>query len=354
MALVDDQGRLFGRLNVVDAVVALFALALIPLIYGSVVLFRTPPPVVLAVEPASLSAGPGLRVKIRGQNLRPYMRVSFGTVQGRDFLFKSTTEAEVNLNEMGPGVYDVVLYDFAQERSRIPNAFTVLPTPIPPTKMILVGVFGNLDGERAKQLVPGVNIAGVGTILQVAAPVPATMRINGAPIVEVGMGDALMVPAVVETNCDVRVQQGAPYCQIGPMVLQHTTVLMGEAANGKLSFQIDQVRAATALEPVTVTVRFGGPTAVIRSIRPGDVDRGLFVNPLAAGATVTAVAFKAASPGSTEANVTLQVPVSRTSSGWQYVGLPLRAGGSFALRTQRYEVTGSVMQINPEWREANR
>ena len=80
MALVNEQGRLLGRFNLVDVVVGVFILGLLPLIYGSVVLFRPPPPEVLAVEPASLAAAPGQRVKIRGRNLRPYMRVSFGNV----------------------------------------------------------------------------------------------------------------------------------------------------------------------------------------------------------------------------------------------------------------------------------
>lgn len=354
MALVDEHGRLFGRFNLVDAVAGVFALGLIPLAYGAVILFRTPPPIITAVEPAALQAGPGQRVKIRGENLRPYMRVSFGNMQGQDFLFRSTTEAEVNLNDMGPGVYDVVLYDFAQERSRIAKAFTVLPAPIPPTKMVLVGAFGNLDADRAKRLTVGMVVPGVGKILEVGTPIPATMRVNAAPLVEIAMDQAVMLPAAIETHCDVRIQQGTPYCQVGPLILQHTSVLIGEGSGGKLPFQIDQVRSTDPLEAITIVARFGGPTSIVRGIRVGDVDQGVYANQLAAGATVTAVAFRTLSADATQADVTVRVQVARTASGWFYVGAPLRAGGSFALRTQRYELGGTVMQVSPEWSPAPR
>src|SRR5215218_10431037 len=141
MAMVDQQGRLFGRFNLVDAVVAVFVLGLIPLLYGAAVLFRTPPPKLTSIEPSSLASGGGQRVTIHGENLRPYMRVSFGNNQGRSFLFKSINEAQIELNDMSPGVYDVVLYDVAQEQSRLAQAFTVLASALPPTKVIMVGVF---------------------------------------------------------------------------------------------------------------------------------------------------------------------------------------------------------------------
>lgn len=352
MALVDERGRLFGRINLLDAVIGVFALGLIPLIYGSVVLFRTPPPEILAVEPASLAAEPGQRVKIRGRNLRPYMRVSFGTVQGKDFLFKSTTEAEVNLNDLTPGVYDVVLYDFAQERSRIASAFTVLPAPIPPTRMLLVGAFGGLDPERAKALTAGVAVPGVGKIVEVAPLMPATMRVHASPMVELTVDEAMKMPAAVEVSCDVRVQQGAPYCQIGPLVLQHTMVMYGELPSGKVPFQIDQIRSLAPLSRLTVTVRFAGPKEVIAMIRRGDIDRGLFGNPLAAGATVTNARMSALSADSSQAEVTLDLQAEQSSNGWTYVGSPLRSGGSLALRTPRYELAGTILQVAPEWSAA--
>ena len=47
------------------------------------------------------------------------MRVSFNTVQGRTFMIGSTEVAEVDLPDLDPGTYDVVLYDYAQEVDRL-------------------------------------------------------------------------------------------------------------------------------------------------------------------------------------------------------------------------------------------
>ena len=58
MALVDEQGRLFGRVNLLDAILAVCILGLVPLAYGAYVLFRTPEPRLTAVDPPRSSSGP--------------------------------------------------------------------------------------------------------------------------------------------------------------------------------------------------------------------------------------------------------------------------------------------------------
>ena len=79
MALVDEQGRLFGRVNLLDAIMAVVIVGLVPLAYSAYLLFRTPEPRLTAVEPSSLILGPNLRVSVKGENFRPYMRVSFNS-----------------------------------------------------------------------------------------------------------------------------------------------------------------------------------------------------------------------------------------------------------------------------------
>ena len=349
MAIVDQQGRLFGRFNVVDVVVAVFVLGLIPLLYGAAVLFRVPPPTLSAIEPASMQAGPGGRVTIKGENLRPYMRVSFGTTQGINFLFKSITEAEVDLNQMPPGVYDVVLYDVAQEQSRLPNGFTILPA-LPPTRVTLVGVFGNLDAARAKLLKVGEVVAGVGTIRAIGEPIPAQLRVgsNGL-VVQIPIEQAVMLPAEVESSCEMPTQTSFPYCVANNTSLQPTVVLMGQHAIGKLPFQIDQLRGPGSLETVEVVARVTAATGVIAAIRTGDVDHGTFANPLASGAAVIDVRSRPFNADLLQADVTMRVQVERGSNGWVYSSQPLRAGGEFAFRTARYQVTGATLSIRPEW-----
>lgn len=280
------------------------------------------------------------------------MRVSFGAIQGKDFLFKSTTEAEINLSEMPPGVYDVVLYDFAQERSRIPQALTILPSPVPPTKVMLVGTFLNLTAGQAEGLTPGMPLSGLGVIREVSAPLPASMRVIAGPVVELSRDEAVKLPATVEAFCEVRIQPTTPYCQIGPLVLQQTAVVVGETPQGKVAFQIDQVRGAVPLETLTVTARFSGPDAVIDEIRVGDQDRGQFMNPLAAGATVTSVVRQPAQGDIGHVEVVLELQAERASNGWQYAEQPLRVGLNVLLRTPRYEMPGLVRRISPEWTAA--
>ena len=127
MSIVDDRGRLAGRINLVDAMVAVVILVLVPMAYGAYLLFRTPQPKLLGIDPAKVYPGPNLRIAINGTNLRPFMRVSFDTVQGRTFQIGSTRSAFVDLPDLSPGTYDVVLFDYMQEVDRLPKALTVLP-----------------------------------------------------------------------------------------------------------------------------------------------------------------------------------------------------------------------------------
>lgn len=346
MAIVDDQGRLFGRFNLVDALVAVFAIGLIPLLYGAAMLFWQPQPVLTAVEPASLTVGPNMRFRVRGEHLRPYMRVSIGTHQGRDFLFRSTEEAEVNLPEIPPGVYDVVLYDIAQERSRLSQVLTIEPPPVPSTSVILTGHFGNVDAANAGKLQAGVVVTGIGTVRRVAEPVPGRVRITQNPLtMEVPVERAVIVPAELNVPCEMRVLGGMTYCQVAGQTLVPTVVLIGQSPAGDVSFQIDQVRGFPELTTLAVEVRFAGPPSIINEIRPGDLDRGLYPNPLSAGARVLSVRRSSSS----EADVTLEVQGERGSHSWIYQMLPLRAGSAFALRSNRYELSGTVQRVTPAW-----
>src|SRR6266496_445842 len=60
MSIVDDRGRIAGRINLVDAIVALVILGLIPVGYGAYLLFRNPTPKLFGVSPAKLYQGPNL------------------------------------------------------------------------------------------------------------------------------------------------------------------------------------------------------------------------------------------------------------------------------------------------------
>src|SRR5262245_45059572 len=122
MALIDDRGRIGGKVNLIDAVIAVVVLLLIPLAFGAYLLFRTPEPKIPSVAPTTVHQGNNLRVTINGDNLRPFLRVTFNGTQGQSFLIGNTKYAVVELPELSAGTYDVVLWDYKQEMGRLTKA----------------------------------------------------------------------------------------------------------------------------------------------------------------------------------------------------------------------------------------
>jgi hypothetical protein len=353
MPIVDSRGKLFGRWNLLDAALVILFLVLLPVVYGAYVLFRTPPPRLTAVEPGSLVAGNDLRVLVKGENLRPYMRVSFGNVQGNSFIFRNTSEALVDLNPMPPGEYDVILFDNAQERSRLAKAFTLVPPPLPASEVMLVGTFGNLTAERAAGLKKGMSIAGIGDVVTVAAPLPETTRVFAGPVLEIPIAQAVRVPVVLRVACAVKAPQGVPQCTVGDAPLQPTSMLLMKTPIGPLPFQIDQIRGLQPVEPVQVTAQVTARAEIIDQIRKGDADFGQYMNPLAAGATVENVGNRVRVAEATDrVDVVLAAQAQRGSSSWTYGALPLRAGAALTVRTPRYEVQAVVLRVTPEWTAA--
>jgi len=350
MAIVDEHGRLFGRFNLIDAVLAVIIAGLIPLAYGAYALFKTPMPRLIAVEPGSLVKGPNLRVAIKGENLRPYMRVSFNNIQGNSFIFRNVGEALVDLNEMPAGEYDVVLFDYAQERSRLPKALTIQPTPLPDSQVIVVGTIGNLTAERATGLKAGMALQGLGIVLEVGTPLPEVTRVFAGPVLEIPVDKAVRVPAVVRVGCSIRAPQGTPQCVIGDTTLQPTAIVFVETPLGRLPFQIDQIRGTQPLEPVTLTVQFEGRPALITQIRRDDVDQGSYFNDLGAGARVTAVSTpRMQTPDYGRVDVTIAAQAQRDTTSWVYATVPLRVGAGLQLRTPRYDLRGTIVAVSPEW-----
>ncbi len=339
MALVDERGRLFGRLNLFDALVLVLVFGMIPLAYAGYLIFRAPLPKLLAVDPPQIVDGPNLRVTIRGAHLRPYMRVSFGSIQGQTFLFKDTTEALVDLTQVPPGVYDVVLYDFAQERGRLPKGLTIHPSPLPDATMTVVGTLGNVKLEDAGKIVAGTKIPEVGEIVQVGKPQPQVTRVYARlATVEVPIANAHVLPVVVRVSCYVRAAQGAPECAGGSVALQPTAMLFVNTPIGRVPLQIDQVRGAQPLVPMSVSVRFSGAPEALAMVRAGDVDYGEFHNELGMNARVVSVDGGGAAR--------LELDAQEGTSSWLYRNNPLRVGAAFAMRTDKYELQGTVTSVH--------
>ena len=349
MAIVDERGRLLGRLNLLDAIVLVLLAGLLPLGYAAYVLFRERPARLDSVSPATVEYAPDLIVTVTGENLRPYMRVSVGTHQATEFYFKSPSEAQVPVHGLPAGTYDIVLYDNAQERSRLPNALTVRPSALPATEVIAVGAFGNLDAAGAAKITAGLELPGAGQVVAVGRPARDLTQVFAASgMVGVPIADALRVPAVVQFRCHVRTQQGRPHCVVDDAAITPTNLLMLPTPLGKTPFQIQQVRSPHPLEGVAARLRVTGPPSVLSMIRAGDVDLGGTSNELAALARVARVGpLRRLSDTTAEVDVDLVAQLQRVDGGWLYNSTPLRAGSHLMLRTTRYEAGGVVTELPP-------
>jgi hypothetical protein len=134
MRFIDDDGRVFGRGNLFDALLTVFALALIPAAYGTFLLFRTPAARISSVtrvpitrEERRVAGGNRLtaKLKVRGSGLRPMLRASIDDVQSLGFVFEDPNSADVLVGEVPPGAHDLILYDGVQEVARLAKSVTI-------------------------------------------------------------------------------------------------------------------------------------------------------------------------------------------------------------------------------------
>src|SRR5258708_28159464 len=123
-AIVDGYGRLFGRVNVIDAAIGVALLVAVPFAYGAILLFRPPTPRIVSVERVPLSnveertAGGislGGKLKVHGTGLRPNVRAEIGGHRAIAFVFETTTPAAVIFGSyVEPGTHHFVLFDRRQ------------------------------------------------------------------------------------------------------------------------------------------------------------------------------------------------------------------------------------------------
>jgi hypothetical protein len=366
MTLVDDQGRLFGRWNVVDALVGIVLLGLIPLLYGGYALFRPQSASLVSIEPARIQSPGDVDVTIHGNNLRPYMRVSFDGVQGRSYLFGDTTKAVVRAAELPPGVYDVILYDNAQERARLPKAFEVMAAPAARTQLDVIGSFTAISEALASQLKPDLEIAGFGRIISIGKRRPSTTHttVAAGETLSVPSASAVNVPALIRATCTLVQRGGSAVCMALENSLMRGIVLTVPLAGANAMFQIDQVRDAAAPASVEVRARLAGERAVVERVQRGDRDiqqdnefatggeiiSASAVARAASSIIVSAQTFPGATPSITVGDlatveVILRLPAQQTVEGWSYRGQTLTAGRSFVFRGPSYEVSGTVLSV---------
>jgi hypothetical protein len=349
MALVDDRGRAFGRFNPVDVFVFALVVVMIPIAYGAYALFRTPPAKLGGIEPKQFTMGPNLRVRVNGTTLRPFMRVSFNSLQGRTFMIGSTATADVDLPDLDPGTYDIVLYDYAQEVDRLPKALTILPRVTAPIATVSVdGRFVGLNQAQIDTLRPGAkfqqNNHVSGTVLAVGPRVPGALQMRtGETGIAVSLPGLFDVPAALELECFLENNSdGSVRCTVfGPA---HAASVVADAvlslpmAGAALSFQVDGVNPAGRPAFVRVRLRTAMAPDMLRQVRVGDSDAA---TPDYPGAWIGRVE----SVGG--ADVVLRIPAQRLVNGWRYRNQWLKVGGTARFETSTTVITGTIADLTP-------
>jgi hypothetical protein len=123
------------RFNLFDAAIGVFVIVLIPIAYGTYLLFRTPQPVIASVTRVDIGkeerrvGGPNLvaKMKVKGSGLRPLLRAAVDDAPAIGFVFENPNSADLLLGPTKPGSHDLVLYDGVQEVARAPKAVNLEP-----------------------------------------------------------------------------------------------------------------------------------------------------------------------------------------------------------------------------------
>lgn len=367
MPIIDDRGRVFGRLNLVDAAMGALVLVLLPAAYGAYLLFKDPVPKVTAVVPSALREGPNLQVEVRGENFRPYMRVSFNEVQGRTFLFDNPKSAFVQLYPLPPGKYDVILYDYMQEVSRLPGALTIQPQPAPPTIVVEVsGFLTSLTAQQVKDLEPGrrfENGKAWGEILAVGPAQPEEMHIrtgDKSTLTAPGAG-LLQLPVHMRINCLVEMTtEGAQRCTVTGIPIGADVNVLYPGLGKMLNLRVSEVHYPGHSRTATVRVRFVISPDVLGRLKKADQDLGARAHP--AGTMATLDSFSEKGEGSVSmlrdervrqaipgrlvmVEGALTVPVQETPLGWMYKGALVKIGAPFSFETSAYTMDGGVIDV---------
>ena len=361
---------MFGRVNLVDALVTGLVVVLFPLAYAGYVLFRTPPPRLQSIEPTTIRSAPDQRIHVRGQNFRPYLRITFDTKKARSFLLADFSSAEVGVPELAPGRYDVALYDEAKELARLPGALTVVaPSVAPDAYLRVVGKFRGVPRAEVESLTSGLKFTGQGgvpvaEILGTGASQPDERWVDAGDTISVPVLDTLQVPATLRVACAFDGRR----CNVGDKTLAPRVAIDLPGPKGHpVTYYIEDVRPDRDPIDVDAEVRFITSPAVASLVRAGDRDTAGVTDPvalawLAGPAAVHAMAgessveteiggatiqrFRSAIPESMAViDVLVHMRAEETPLGWRFKGQLLRVGASLTFDSSTYVMRGSIRSL---------
>ena len=337
MALIDNRGRLFGRINLIDAAVLIVLVGLLPVGYGAYLLFRPSAPRIESVTQVPLTraelriadgATIKAKLKVRGTGFNPLLRAQIGGVPALAFVFENDNSADVLVGDIPAGAHDLVLYDGVHEVARASGAVAIEQAT--GTIVRAVGRFIGLDEAKVKALRPGFKSAGEARgsfeVVALGEPRPAVSTLPmGSRQIDMPLPGMTEHPAVVLIRCD----EPTASCSIGGVQLSAEPPIP-VILSGGYSFHVDELLPMSPPTRAQVEVAVAGSPA--RAIKPGD--RDVFIDERVA-------VVKAVNGG----RVTLDLGADRSRDGWSYRGQRLRAGAPFLFQTAQYEVEGTIVSV---------
>jgi hypothetical protein len=340
MTIVDDRGRLFGRINLVDGAAGALVLLLIPFAYGTYLLFRPSMPRIDAVSPSLISReerriaiGGQLtaKFKVTGTGFTPLLRARIGDVEALGFVFENPNSADILVGPVPPGAHDLVLLDGVQEVARAVGAISV--QPLASSFVRAVGWLINLDEDEAKTLRVGLAFPEAESAFEILAlgpvqPGRARIKLAGS-LIDRPVDGLLEREAVLTIRCDPAIDNP---CTMGERTehLQPPVRLSLPGPSRVLQFDVHELLAPGAPRLATVHIRLP-PEAPASAIRVGDRDRLLDER----AAVVTAI-------GRT---VELKLGLDNSREGWRYRSQLVKAGSAFVFETDRYQASGTVEAV---------
>jgi hypothetical protein len=362
MRIVDDRGRLFGRMNLVDLAIGGFALLLVPVAFATFLLFRTPKAQIASVtqvpvsrEERRVAGGSSLssKLKVRGSGLRPMLRATIDSTPALGFVFETPNSADVLVGLMPPGVHDLILWDGVQEVARA--AKSVVIQAVPSGRVRAVGSLLDMDRATAESLRTGSRYPDVDSPLAEIAKLgplqPSRHRMldpASGGYIDVLVADHWERSAVVLLRCDP--DSGEGDCAVSGTSLTGGPRITPGAPEAvtytraltipwpvPLRMTVDEILPSTAPQPVTARVMLYGAPELLGLVTVRDQEPLIDER----AATVTAIDKR----HEASLTVTLRLGADRSRDGWRYRGRLLRPGAPFSFATESYVASGSVLSV---------
>jgi hypothetical protein len=336
MSVIDKDGRLFSRFNLVDATVLAFIALLLPIGYATFLLFRPERPTIESVtrvelgnEERRVSSGTILKakLKVRGSGFNPLLRARIDTIDAVGLVFETPNSLDIIVGIVPPGRHDLVLYDGVQEVARARGAVEIQASDGPSVRAY--GWLTDLSPAYAEQLASGYatdpTIPGAFKIVALGPVRPARARVAiGSATADLPLPGKSERAAEIVVRCDWPSSQtcsvdGQTLTQLPPI-----TIMLA----GPLRFELQEI--APPDEPTSAVVRVRLSSA--DGVKVGDRDATVG----ARAAEITAI------QGNT---VTVKLGAQPSREGWRYRGGLLTPGGTLTLQTDAYAVSGTVVDV---------